>query len=126
MEAGTHTDDLAAALGHSGKLAADVVVATKAYVRAFLTLGASTEEIPEPGVTVALRGSSVDLTFVHRDGQWEVADRGGPARPGVTVEADDSTVLLFALGRVPVTDPRLSVSGDRMLATRFKSWLPGP
>ena len=126
MEAGTHTDDLAAALGHSAGLAADVVVATEAYVRAFLTLGASTEELPASDVILALRGPSVDLTFVHRDGRWEVADPDGPARAGATVEADDSTVLLFALGRVPVTDPRLSFSGDRMLATRFKTWLPGP
>lgn len=45
--------------------------------------------------------------------------------PAVTVERDDSSVLLFALGRIPESDP-LSFSGDQALAGRVKAWLPGP
>jgi uncharacterized protein (TIGR03083 family) len=127
MEAGIHADDLAAALGRSRGLAGDVAVATDAFVRTFLPIVAATAaEAPDPGVAVALRGPTVDLAFVYRNGRWEVPEPEEPLTPTVTVEADDSTVLLFAMGRVPHSDARLRLSGQSALAGRIKAWLPGP
>jgi uncharacterized protein (TIGR03083 family) len=127
MEAGIHADDLAAAFGRGQGLAADVIVATEAFVRVFLPIvAASAPESPETGVAVALRGPTVDITFVYGDGRWEVPEPGQAVPPTVTVEGDDSTVLLFAMGRVPESDPRLTASGQAALAGRIKAWLPGP
>lgn len=127
MEAGIHTSDLAAALGQDDALAPDVVVATEVFVRTFLPVVAgSASDTPASDLAVSLRGPTVALTFRHRDGSWHVPDPGEPVDPAVTVHGDDSTVLLFALGRVPDTHPGLTFSGDRGLASRIKAWLPGP
>jgi uncharacterized protein (TIGR03083 family) len=124
MEAGVHTSDLGAALGQPDELAPDVVVATDVFLRLFLpVVAASAQERPEPGTAIRLRGKTVDLGFRFAEGGWEASVN---AEPGATVSGDDSTVLLFAMGRVPVTDARLSISGDEAIAHRFKAWLPGP
>lgn len=127
MEAGVHTSDLAAALGDESSLAEDVSRATEVFLQVFLALGAgSAAEAPEAGTSIELRGPEVALGFRYDDGRWEASRPPGPPSPGATLESDDSTILLFALGRVRPTDPRLSVSGDPGLIDHFKTWLPGP
>ncbi len=66
------------------------------------------------------------LSFRHRAGQWEAPEPADRSQAALTVEGDDSSVLLFALGRIGPDDRRLTLSGDTTLAGRFKSWLPGP
>ena len=125
MEAGVHTSDLAAAAGHTDELWPDVAAATATTLRLFLPiLAASATERPVAGTAVALCGETVDLVFRYVGDGWEATS--GPAPAGATVTGDDSTVLLFALGRLPAADPRLSISGARDSARRFKRWLPGP
>ena len=127
MEAGVHTSDLAAATGADDALEADVVAATETVLRVFLpVIAASAPEAPEAGVTVALRGPTVALSFQHLDGQWQAPEAAAAPQPSLTIAGDDSTLLLFALGRVGADDPRLSSTGDTAMAGRFKSWLPGP
>lgn len=127
MEAGVHTNDLAAAVGRDEGLRADVVASTEGVLRVFLpVLAASAPEAPEAEVTVALRGPSVALSFRHRDGQWAAPEPADRSEAALTVAGDDSSVLLFALGRIGPDDRRLTLSGDTTLAGRFKSWLPGP
>lgn len=44
----------------------------------------------------------------------------------MTVHGDDSTVPLFAAGRLGVEDPRLVVSGVTDRARELKTLVPGP
>ncbi len=46
--------------------------------------------------------------------------------PGVVVQGSDDDVLLYAYGRLPFDPARLTVTGDRDLAVRFKEFVPGP
>ncbi len=56
MEAGVHTNDLAAAVGRDEGLRADVVASTESVLRVFLpVLAASAPEAPEAEVTVHCR-----------------------------------------------------------------------
>ena len=125
MEAGVHTSDLAVAAGRASGLAPDVVEATAMTLRLFLPgLAVSASERPATGTTIALCGETVDLGFRYVGDRWEATP--GPAPADATITCDDSTVLLFALGRVPGTDARLSISGDQDAGRRFKLWMPGP
>lgn len=125
MEAGVHTSDLAAAAGEADDLGPDVVAATALTLRLFLPgLAAAAGERPAAGTAIAVCGETVDLGFRYHGGGWEATS--GPAGSVATITGDDSTVLLFALGRIPGTDGRLSIAGDRDAGLRFKRWLPGP
>lgn len=127
MEAGVHTSDLAAALGQTDDLGPDVVQGTVLSLRLFLpVIAASASERPVPGTTIGLRGETVDLRFGYEEGGWAALPPSGSAGTDATITADDSSVLLFALGRIPVGDARLSVSGDETTARSFKLWMPGP
>jgi uncharacterized protein (TIGR03083 family) len=126
MEAGVHTSDLAAALAQDDALADDVAAATWVVLGAFVPLfaaGAASTDAPADGVIVRLAGSTSDIRLAFRAGEWVVGPSG---EPDVTISADDSPVLLFALGRIPLEDPRLRVDGDRDLAAGFKRYIPGP
>lgn len=127
MEAGVHASDLADALGFDDGLPDDVVAASAAFLNTFLPLLASRATEPPPGpTTLALQGTTVRLAF-HYDGEaWRPADDAATGPAAATVAGDDSTVLLYALGRVPVDDPGLTVTGDPAAASLFKSWVPGP
>ena len=126
MEAGVHASDLAAALGEVDTLPGDVARASEAVLRVFLPVVAATAaHRPPRDLTVALRGPEVHLRFSYRDGRWEAADAADGPEPDACLDGDDSTLVLFALGRLPATDPRLSIAGDEEAARRFKSWLPG-
>jgi uncharacterized protein (TIGR03083 family) len=127
MEAGVHTSDLAAAVGSPDDLAPDVASATGITLGIFLPiLAGSAEERPAAGTTIGVRGESVHLAFrCHGDG-WESLPEPAAIETDATISADDSTVLLFILGRIPDTDVRLVISGDQAAGRRFKRWLPGP
>ncbi len=127
MEAGVHTSDLAAAVGKADALASDVVQATALTLRLFLPVtAASATERPAPGTTAGLRGETVDVRFRYDGERWEGLPAEDPSEADATITADDSTVLLFALGRIPDSDVRLSFSGDEAAARRLKVWMPGP
>jgi hypothetical protein len=125
FEAGIHASDFAAAVGQDRPLADDVapVVATVLglFLPAFAAL--STTAAP-PSSTFSLRGDAVRL-----DGTWSDAGlvMGDAAEePTWTVSGDDSSVLLFAVGRLGADDPRLTVAGRADLAGDFKEHVPGP
>ena len=127
MEAGIHTDDLAAAVRPSDDepLPDDVVVASTAFLATFLPLLAmAADETPAPGTVVALRGATVDLQLSFGGSGWstETVD----VATGLIEAEDDSTVVRFALGRLAADDPRLAVSGVPGLGHAFKRWFPGP
>ena len=127
MEAGIHTSDLAAAAGAPDDLAPDVVAATALTLSIFLPiLASSAEERPVAASAVGLRGDSMTLGFRYNGAGWEALPEPTAAGTGATITGDDSTVLLFALGRTSHTDARLSISGDQAAGRRFKLWLPGP
>jgi hypothetical protein len=42
------------------------------------------------------------------------------------IAGDDSSVILFVVGRLPTTHPQLHMTGDPALAAAFKRWFPGP
>ena len=127
MEAGIHTDDLAAAVspGDDDPLPDDVVVAGTAFLAMFLPLLAgAAQETPAPGTVVSLRGDAVDLRLSFGDSGWstETVDDA----TAVIEAQDDSTLVRFALGRLAADDPRLAVSGVPGLGHVFKRWFPGP
>jgi uncharacterized protein (TIGR03083 family) len=120
MEAGVHASDLAAAVGDENRLEPDVVTATVPVLAAFLPVfGGAAEEKPAEGTVVALDAPSIDLRLRFTDGAWSV-DRGDS--PAEVISGDDSTLTLFALGRVPAT----SVRGPAPARDAFKAWFPGP
>jgi uncharacterized protein (TIGR03083 family) len=127
MEAGIHTDDLAAAVHPAGgaPLPDDVVLASTAFLATFLpVLAAAAEDTPAAGTVVALRGPTVDLRLSFGDGGWSTETIDDAT--GVIEADDDSTVVRFALGRLRADDPRLAVSGFPGLGHAFKRWFPGP
>jgi uncharacterized protein (TIGR03083 family) len=125
MEAGVHTSDLAEATGAPDDLAPDVASATAVTLSIFLPiLAGAAEERPVAGTTISIRGGSVHLAFRCQADGWESLPEA--AETDATISADDSTVLLFALGRIPPTDARLTITGDQAAGRRFKRWLPGP
>lgn len=126
MEAGIHTDDLAAAVRLSDDpLPDDVVVAGTAFLATFLPLLAATaQETPAPGTVVALRGATVDLRLSFGDRGWSTETVSDAT--ALIESEDDSTIVRFALGRLAPGDPRLAVSGFPGLGHAFKRWFPGP
>lgn len=124
MEAGIHGSDLAAALGDEQPLSPPVVRATETFLLGFLPMLAQAATPPPAGAdSFALTGDTVRITGHWRE-QGLVVDETN--RPAVTVEGDDTAVLLFALGRAHVGDTRLRHHGDHDLAVNFKSYVPGP
>jgi uncharacterized protein (TIGR03083 family) len=126
MEAGVHRSDLAHALGAEDTLPRDVCRATWAFLAAFLpTLAAAAERLPPDDTSFDLIGDTRGLRVGFVSDHWVVANLPAAGEPNATVTGDDSTVLLFALGRRPL-DEDLAVRGDRELAARFKTFVPGP
>lgn len=125
FEAGIHASDFAEALGEDRPLVDDVVPATARVLSAFLPhLAQASTADPPAGSSFRLRGDTVSV-----DGTWSEAGLavGTDGRaPTVTVAGDDSSVLLFAVGRLGVDDPRVTVTGSTALAREFKTHVPGP
>ena len=125
FEAGIHSSDFAHAVGEDRPLADDVVPSTAAVMAQFLpVLATGSTTAPPVGTSFSLKGEAVSL-----DGHWSADGlvMGDPAaEPAVTVAGDDSSVLLFAAGRLGVDDERLTVGGVTDLARDFKVYVPGP
>ncbi len=125
FEAGIHASDFAHAVGVDRPLADDVVPSTATVMAQFLPVfAAGSTSSPPVGTSFALKGEAVSL-----DGHWSADGlvMGDPAPdPTVTVAGDDSSVLLFAAGRLGADDPRLTVEGSTDLARDFKVYVPGP
>jgi uncharacterized protein (TIGR03083 family) len=132
MEAGVHRSDLAAALGHDDHLPDDVADAAWQVAAAFLpTLGSLASEHPHRRCAIRLESptATMDLAFDGDTGPWTLAPSEDAA--DVTVRGSAGELALFALGRRTVStseaDPSsLTVEGDSSLATRFKTYFPGP
>jgi hypothetical protein len=123
MEAGIHAHDLLATCGRPEALSVEVVTATAIVLAAYLPILASAAEAEEPpaeGTVVALRSPSVDLRLRFSERAWAPANGHGPI--DVIAADDDTSLLLFALGRAPVE----VVHGSASAAGKFKAWFPGP
>ena len=126
FEAAIHASDFADAVGEDRPLAADVVPSVVAVLQGFLPMMASATTARLPvGCSFALEGPTVRLQGRWDDGPGLVMD-GADLEPTMTVRGDDSSVLLFALGRIPADHPSLEVRGSARLAREFKQIVPGP
>jgi uncharacterized protein (TIGR03083 family) len=125
FEAGIHASDFAHAAGRHRPLAEDLVPAVATVLDLFLPAFATSSTVAAPPTSsFSLRGDTVRL-----DGVWTDAGlQMGPVdqAPTWTVTGDDSSVLLFAVGRLDVDEPRLAVTGSAELARDFKEHVPGP
>lgn len=125
FEAGIHASDFAHAVGADRPLADDVVPSTATVMSQFLPVfAAGSTTSPSAGTSFSLRSDAVSLS-----GQWSADGlvMGDPtAEPTATVAGDDSSVLLFAAGRLGADDERLTVEGSIDLAHDFKVYVPGP
>jgi hypothetical protein len=125
FEAGIHASDFAEAVGQDRPLADDVAPVVARVLDLFLpAFAALSSAAPPHASSFSLRGDTVRL-----DGRW--SEQGlamGAPDAAVTwsVSGDDSSVLLFAVGRLGAQDARLTVSGDTDLARDFKEHVPGP
>lgn len=124
VEIGVHRSDLESALGVAGPLDDDVIHAVAAVVPAWLIFGAADASRPVTPMSYALSGRKLDVGFVFdpQDG-WRLDATPGPT---CRIEADDSAVALFLLGRTTLADGDVLVRGDPDAATKFKTYLPGP
>jgi uncharacterized protein (TIGR03083 family) len=127
FEAAVHADDLAGALAPDAprpELEPDALRATAAFLTWFLPLMAPVGEPPAPGMAVRFAGDGgqVDFALTWDGSTWSRAQAGA----GLTIAGSDSDVARVALGRLPVDDFALRVSGDPAAAAQVKRWLPGP
>lgn len=123
FEAGIHASDFADAVDVDRPLAEGVVRPVAAVSSLFLPVFATTGSVPPEGTSFSLQGHTVLL-----EGQWTGSGlaMGAVGRPTFAVIGDDSSVLLFANGRLGLDDPRLRVEGATELAQAFKTYVPGP
>jgi uncharacterized protein (TIGR03083 family) len=120
IEYGVHLNDLEHALGEDTDLREPVADAVVELMGAMLPGLASSG--PDGPASFALRAEGRAPTCVAwRDGAWQTAPDGDA---DCTIEGSASGVALFALGRKPATE--LRVTGDAALADAFKTFFPGP
>jgi len=124
MEEGMHHNDLAWALGDQVSLPGPVATAAFGYASARALEWAVDGEPPSHDLRYRLIGKTVRLELMWRDGRWTVVR--DDARPDCELRGQDSALALFLYGRLSWTSSRLSVTGDKSLAGRFKAFLPGP
>jgi uncharacterized protein (TIGR03083 family) len=123
-EIGTHRNDLDWALGERVPLPAAVIEAETFLVPLMLLrVGQGAPVRPPTPVSYRLTGSSFSFTLSFSDGAWTLGEHDPVS---CEIAGDDSSVLLFALGRIRADDPTLKVVGDKGLARAFKTYLPGP
>lgn len=124
FEAAIHASDFGHAVGDDRALGDDVVRATEAVLSRFLPVFAAAATSPPDATSFTLRGRTV-LLAAQWSGPALVMD-GPRDAPTFSVIGDDSSVLLFATGRLGLDDPRLRVEGSVELAREFKTFVPGP
>lgn len=118
FEFGGHRSDVAHALGKEDSL-------PEAVARAALWLLPSmADEVPDQAVAFSFRGTTLRADASVRDGAWIMEE--DCSVPTCTISGDDSSIALFAAGRLRSDDDRLRLSGATELASRFKTWFPGP
>jgi hypothetical protein len=124
MEAAVHASDMAEAFDVVYPLSTGAVVSTQTALAAFFPGFAAAGSPPpsEPAV-LGMFGPTVGLRVAVRSGDWVVDPA---AEPTAWVQGSDSDVLMYALGRIPADDSRLTVGGDGRLVAAFKQYLPGP
>jgi len=117
LEYGFHRNDLDWALGDP--------------VAGLLPMLASGSAVHGPGarpaepVSFRLLTPSVRFLASYADGAWSVAADDGNATVTCEISGDDSPVALFAMGRISVGHPGVTVS-DLSVARAFKHYFPGP
>lgn len=125
MEAGVHGNDLADALGQPERLPEDVILATATVLAGSLPLLAqASQEVPTDCMTYRLKGNKVSMDLAYEEGGWVVSPI--EPEPDCEIRSSDSDLILFAMGRIPVDDERLTIMGERSMATKFKAHFPGP
>jgi uncharacterized protein (TIGR03083 family) len=124
FEAALHSNDVAHAAGDSIPLPADTVGTIAAVLRGFMPAFGAASTADPADASFSLVGDSVRL-----DGRWEFGTlvmTEPAAAASVTISGDDSSLLLFATGRLHLDDDRLRVQGAVDLARDFKVLIPGP
>lgn len=125
-EFGIHRYDLDAALGeHEAGISQETVLAGMDIFGRWLdTFPRRHDRVPDRPFSLHLEGELIDATLSWDGKRW----RRGPAPtlPVTHVRGDDSTITLYLFGRVRADDHRLDVDGDLMVASSFKTWVPGP
>jgi uncharacterized protein (TIGR03083 family) len=125
-EFGIHRYDLDAALGeHEAGIGQEAVLAgMEIYARWLDALSRRHDHVPDRPYSLHLEGELIDATLSWDGKRWL---RGpAPTLPVTHVRGDDSTITLFLFGRVRADDHRLDVDGDLVIASSFKTWVPGP
>ena len=126
FEHGLHANDVRWALGDEAPLAPDVIRAAAGAMGAALPMLARlSPSRPDDGTFYRLRGDTVRLAYVAEGGAWRGAHDDDRTASAEAV-GDDSAVMLFAMGRIPVTHPSVRIEGDAALLGRFKEFFPGP
>ena len=123
FEYGIHRYDLERSLGLSGGLDVDPVVAET--VMALLPLGMLARQA-HPAVTpVAYRlvGESASAGLGWTGEGW--SPEADALAGACTVTGSDAAVVLFALGRIPVTHPALTVDDPSGIADQFERHFHG-
>jgi uncharacterized protein (TIGR03083 family) len=125
MEAAIHTADLVAAVEPGGRrpLPPGAYGACASVLQAFWpVLAAAAMETPPAGTAVRLAGRTVRVQATFDGAAWTPSD----GEPTTVVEGEDEDLVLYAYGRAAFDPARLAVTGDRDVAVRLKTFVPGP
>jgi uncharacterized protein (TIGR03083 family) len=125
-EAGLHLYDINAALDHGSAGLSVVAVAAgdDVFGSVMAKIGNMNNAKPDRPVTLHFNGSIVNRYLSWTGSEW--VDNVHDSIPVTTIQADDTSLVLFACGRIPATDHRLGITGDREAVLQFKTWIPGP
>lgn len=82
------------------------------------------ETKPQAPVSFHFNGSLVQHYLTWDGKEW--FDYPADHIPVTTIQGDDSALALFICGRIPASDHRLGIRGDRAAVERFKTFVPGP
>ena len=125
-EFGIHRYDLEDALGeHEAGVGQETILAGMEIYGRWLDIYPKRHGgHPDRPFSLHLEGEVIDATLSWDGKRW----RRGPAPtlPVTHVRGDDSRITLFLFGRIRADDHRLDIDGDLMVASSFKTWVPGP
>ena len=124
-EYGIHRDDLLAAVGESEDLSPIVAATIAELFHANLSwLVARAKATPDAPIAFQFTGPTVRVAVAHDGAAWQTDIPEGI--PTIETSGDDTAIARALFGRLPLTDPRLTVVGDPGVAARFKEFIPGP
>jgi hypothetical protein len=78
---------------------------------------------PATGLGYDLVGPTHSIRLRRTADAWTT--EGDGAAPTSVISGDDSALMLFVMGRIPVAHPSLTITGDSAAAA-FKEYFPGP